>query len=113
MLIWDMVRFGIICLKLNHGPNISMLIWNINIECTKSDHVPNSIWDIPSWIWDIVSFWMWVFPNRFGKSEIKIPIWECPKSDSEQNRVWSTTEIFLYFEEDENYKTKKKFNHSN
>ena len=40
----------------------------------------------------LITFRTWVFPNQFGKSEIEILIWECPKSDSEQNRVWSTTE---------------------
>ena len=56
MLIWDMVRFCIICLKPNHNPNVFMLTWNTigfwGIECTKSDYIPDLIWDIPSRIWD-------------------------------------------------------------
>ena len=60
--------------------------------------VPNSIWDIPNQIRNIIKFRTWIFPNRkvgFGKSEIEMSIWECPKSDSEQMRVWATTEIRL------------------
>src|ERR1700722_13012776 len=48
MLIWDMVGFGIICLKPNHDPNVSMLIWNM-VGLGVSG-VPNltmfQIWDV-------------------------------------------------------------------
>ena len=91
MLIWDMVRVCIICLKLNHNPNVFMLTWNMvgfwGVECTKSDYIPDLIWDIPSWIWDDNHI------SDMGIPKSKIQIWECPKSDSEQNRVWSTTPI--------------------
>src|SRR6266542_4773661 len=89
-----MVRFGIICLKLNHGPNISMLIWNmVGFEISSVPNLTMFQMDIPSWICDMVSFRTWIFQFRFGKFEIKILIWECPKSDSEQSYVWSTTEL--------------------
>src|SRR5271170_3179720 len=55
-----------------HDPNVSMLIWNMVgfrlIECIKSDHVPNLIWDIPSWIWDMITFRTSNIPNRKLKS---------------------------------------------
>jgi hypothetical protein len=62
--------------------------------CTKSDYVPDLIWDIPNWIRNNNHISDMNIPNRifrFGKSEIEILIWECPKSNSEQSRVWSTT----------------------
>jgi hypothetical protein len=110
MLIWNMVRFRTpsvpnpTCSKfdLGHDPNVPMLIWNMvrfrtpsvpNLTCSKfdlgypkldSEHNHVSDMDIPN------------RKVRFGKSEIEMSIWECPKSNSEQKWIWATTEILEY-----------------
>ena len=98
-----MVGFGITYPKPNHDPNVPMLIWNMvrfrtpsvpNPTCSKfdlgypkldSEHNHVSDMDIPN------------RKVRFGKSEIEMSIWECPKSNSEQKWIWATTCPFQYF----------------
>ncbi len=55
-----------------------------NLEYLKLDLGYSHISDMNITNW---KFW-------FGKFKIKILIWECPKSDSEQSCVWSTTYIY-------------------
>ncbi len=64
----------------------------------KLDHVPGAIWDIPSWIWDMVNL-------GHRSSQIEIPIWDVRNRTSDlgypryhlgHGRVWSTTS-FLHF----------------
>src|SRR5205814_4074203 len=46
------------------------------------DHVPNLPWDIPGWIWDMITFGTSIYPKsevRFGMYEIRIPVWDIPK----------------------------------
>ena len=77
MLIWDMVGFGIICLKPNHDPNVSMLIWNMVGFGVSS--VPNltmfQIWFGISQ----VGFGCW---SHFGHGYSQIENYDlgCPKS---------------------------------
>ncbi len=74
MLIWDVVRFG--------------------TYCTQTSYVPNLLWDIPGWIWDMVTFGISIYPKsevRFGIYEIGIPVWDIPKLIWEISSVWATT----------------------
>ena len=59
----------------------------------KLDHVPDLIWDIPSWIWEIIDL-------GHGSSQIEIQVWEVPNRYSDlgypkfnlgDGRVWATT----------------------
>ena len=61
----------------------------------KLDYVPDPIWDIPSWIWEMINL-------GHGSSQIEIPVWDdrnrtsdlgYPKFDLGHGRVWSTTVI--------------------
>ena len=62
----------------------------------KLDHVPGAIWDIPSWIWDMVNL-------GHRSSQIEIPIWDVRNRTSDlgypryhlgHGRVWSTTNLY-------------------
>jgi len=35
----------------------------------KLDHVPDPIWNIPSWIWEMINL-------GHGSSKIEIPVWD-------------------------------------
>src|SRR5256885_16253974 len=63
---------------------------------SKLDYVPNLPWDIPGWIWDMITFGTSIYPKsevRFGMYEIRIPVWDIPKLIWDISSVWATTEI--------------------
>ena len=61
---------------------------------SKLDYVPNLPWDIPGWIWDMITFGTSIYPKsevRFGMYEIRIPVWDIPKLIWDIGSVWATT----------------------
>src|SRR5438045_6892143 len=63
---------------------------------SKLDYVPNLPWDIPGWIWDMITFGTSIYPKsevRFGTYEIRIPVWDIPKLIWDIGSVWATTVI--------------------
>ena len=63
---------------------------------SKLDYVPNLPWDIPGWIWDMITFGTSIYPKsevRFGMYEIRIPVWDIPKLIWDIGSVWATTTI--------------------
>ena len=40
---------------------------------SKLDYVPNLPWDIPGWIWDMITFGTSIYPKSDGMYEIRIP----------------------------------------
>jgi len=61
---------------------------------SKLDYVPNLPWDIPGWIWDMITFGTSIYPKsevRFGMYEIRIPVWDIPKLIWDISSVWATT----------------------
>ena len=84
---------------------------------SKLDYVPNLPWDIPGWIWDMITFGTSIYPKsevRFGMYEIRIPVWDIPKLIWDIDSVWATTEHFTFlqlrnsFRGYDNYKYTKK-----
>ena len=66
---------------------------------SKLDYVPNLPWDIPGWIWDMITFGTSIYPKsevRFGMYEIRIPVWDIPKLIWDIGSVWATTEHYNY-----------------
>ena len=52
---------------------------------SKLDYVPNLPWDIPGWIWDMITFGTSIYPKsevRFVMYEIRIPVLDIPKQFS-------------------------------
>jgi len=68
---------------------------------SKLDYVPNLPWDIPGWIWDMITFGTSIYPKsevRFGMYEIRIPVWDIPKLIWDIGSVWATTaELMIKF----------------
>lgn len=63
---------------------------------SKLDYVPNLPWDIPGWIWDMITFGTSIYPKsevRFGMYEIRIPVWDIPKLIWDISSVWATTAL--------------------
>jgi len=61
---------------------------------SKLDYVPNLPWDIPGWIWDMITFGTSIYPKsevRFGMYKIRIPVWDIPKLIWDISSVWATT----------------------
>ena len=64
---------------------------------SKLDYVPNLPWDIPGWIWDMITFGTSIYPKsevRFGTYKIRIPVWDIPKLIWDISSVWATTGIY-------------------
>src|SRR6266496_2291909 len=91
-----MVRFGtfdtpnltILQTYLVHGRIWDIQVWGI--KCPVLDHIPDSIWDIPSWIWDKIEIPVWDARNR--NSDLGYP-----KFNLGHGRVWTTTDPFKIF----------------
>src|SRR2546421_5857738 len=72
---------------------------------SKLDYVPNLPWDIPGWIWNMITFGTSIYPKsevRFGMYEIRIPVWDIPKliwdisSDRKSTRLNSSHDQISY-----------------
>ena len=66
---------------------------------SKLDYVPNLPWDIPGWIWDMITFGTSIYPKsevRFGMYKIRIPVWDIPKLIWDISSVWATTSLIKF-----------------
>src|SRR5437762_5620344 len=67
---------------------------------SKLDYVPNLPWDIPGWIWDMITFGTSIYLKsevRFGTYEIRIPVWDIPKLIWDIGSIWATTSSLCFF----------------
>ena len=88
-----MVGFGVVCPKPEHIQKQLTWLGLVNMV-SKLDYVPNLPWDIPGWIWDMITFGTSIYPKsevRFGMYEIRIPVWDIPKLIWDIGSVWATT----------------------
>ncbi len=68
ILVWSCISQTQPCPKLTQMVLGYGQVWGI--ECPKFNYIPDSIWDIPSQIWD-------------RSSEIEIPVWDVPNRNSD------------------------------
>ena len=91
ILVWSCISRTKPCPKLTQMVLGYGQVWGI--ECPKFNHIPDSIWDIPSQIWD-------------RSSKIEIPVWDVPNRNSDlgyprfdlgHGKVWATTIILKQY----------------